>query len=374
MTYESGKRRTPKGFTLVELLVVIAIIGILVGLLLPAVQAAREAARRMQCSNNLKQFGLAIHNYESATKFVPPRRGGSNADINTDPPRVKANYLRLSAFIAFLPYIEQGPLFQQIQAGGTSPNGAVVFPPGGPAAWYGGTVGTTNFVPWSTQISTVLCPSDNPVIGGANAKNSYAFSLGDTMLNHNSNTVVIRGAFTSPQVFRKFGAFADGLSNSIAMSERIWSGNFGLQNSPTIDVRRGTAVNASVNTFPGACLTTAAGNFYLPTVQVKGRFGALWTDGQAERVGFTTILGPNKPSCVNDANVNADSNGGILNASSYHTGGVNVVLMDGSVQFVSSNIDTGNTALAPVTAGPSPYGVWGALGSIDGGEPNASIN
>jgi prepilin-type processing-associated H-X9-DG protein len=185
---------------------------------------------------------------------------------------------------------------------------------------------------------------------------------------------VIRGAFTSPQVFRKFGAFADGLSNSIAMSERIWSGNFGLQNSPTIDVRRGTAVNASVNTFPGACLTTAAGNFYLPTVQVKGRFGALWTDGQAERVGFTTILGPNKPSCVNDANVNADSNGGILNASSYHTGGVNVVLMDGSVQFVSSNIDTGNTALAPVTAGPSPYGVWGALGSIDGGEPNASIN
>jgi prepilin-type processing-associated H-X9-DG protein len=104
-------------------------------------------------------------------------------------------------------------------------------------------------------------------------------------------------------------------------------------------------------------------------VRVKGRFGALWSDGQAERCGFNTVIPPNGPSCVNDANVNADSNGGLLTAGSRHPGGVNSVFADGSVHFINSNIDSGNKALPPVSPGnESPYGVWGALGTIDGGD------
>jgi prepilin-type processing-associated H-X9-DG protein len=96
----------------------------------------------------------------------------------------------------------------------------------------------------------------------------------------------------------------------------------------------------------------------------------MW-DGQVERVGFTTILGPNKPSCDSDANGNADSLQAMITPSSFHTGGVQVLLCDGAVKFVSDNIDTGNLAAAPYFAngsGLSPYGIWGGLGTKAGGE------
>jgi prepilin-type processing-associated H-X9-DG protein len=119
---------------------------------------------------------------------------------------------------------------------------------------------------------------------------------------------------------------------------------------------------------PGSCYASATGKRFVG-VQIKARFGALWADGQAERVGFTTILPPNAPSCVYDANGNADSQGGVLSAGSYHPGGVMGLMADGSCRFLSETINTGNLATAWVAAGPSPYGVWGAMGSIDGGEP-----
>ena len=100
-----------RGFTLVELLVVIAIIGILVALLLPAVQAAREAARRMQCTNNHKQLGLAVHNYHDTYKSLPARAGGTQGPTNLD------NQGWLSAWIVLLPFYEQAPMYEQITAG-----------------------------------------------------------------------------------------------------------------------------------------------------------------------------------------------------------------------------------------------------------------
>src|SRR3954471_12289182 len=109
-------RRISRAFTLVELLVVIAIIGVLVSLLLPAVQAAREAARRTQCSNGLKQFGLALHNYADVFKRFPPRRGGSTGAGSSDSARLTGNWDRLSAFVPLLPFIEQKPLADAIAA------------------------------------------------------------------------------------------------------------------------------------------------------------------------------------------------------------------------------------------------------------------
>lgn len=354
---------TRPGFTLVELLVVIAIIGILVGLLLPAVQAAREAARRMQCSNNLKQFGIALHNYANTYNNFPPRRGGSAGGGNGA--RFDGNYDRKSAFIALLGFIEQQPMADMVAQGGVvDTNGNTIWP-SGPAGWYG----NPNWLPWKTQISTVLCPSDTNPGGGDQANNSYAFSLGDSVINHNGSTVITRGIFGGSQACKGFRDLTDGTSNTIAMSERAWGGDFGWRSANGEFIKGLTAQQPTVSTSPVSCLSLATGNQVF-NVQIKSRFGQVWSDGQAERVGFNTVLAPNQLSCVNDTNGNADSNGGVLNASSNHTSGVNAVFGDGRVQFVSETIDTGNTALPPVNSGYSPYGVWGAMGSTSGGEVN----
>jgi len=359
------QRTSRAAFTLVELLVVIAIIGVLVALLMPAVQAAREAARRSQCSNGLKQFGLALHQYADIYKRFPPRRGGSTG--SGDAARLSGNFDRLSPFVPLLPFIEQKPLFDTISAGGVF--SGTTFPAGGPAAWYPGTGPV--YPPWMTQVQLLLCPSDKVPMPNSNqhGRNSFAFSLGDTIINHNSNSKLMRGIFGS-QLCKGFNDITDGSSNTIAMSERTWGSDQGITTASGHDVRVATAVGVStINTNPGSCYAQARGTEF-NGVQVKARFGALWTDGQAERVGFTTVLPPNAPSCVNDTNVNADSNGGVLNPSSYHPGGVNGLFADGSVRFVSQNINCGNTAAPPVTGtAKSPYGVWGALGSTEGREP-----
>ena len=130
----SNRRRA---FTLVELLVVIAIIGILIALLLPAVQAAREAARRSQCSNNLKQLGLALHNYHDTFKAQPPRQGGPlwSGGSLTNPPRH-------SAFVNLLPFIEQDARYSQIMTSQLN-------------AWSGGA--DSGYV---GEIAPFICPSD----------------------------------------------------------------------------------------------------------------------------------------------------------------------------------------------------------------------
>src|SRR5262245_58773919 len=237
-----------RGFTLVELLVVIAIIGVLVALLLPAVQAAREAARRTQCANSLKQLGIGLQNYHDVYRVFPPRRGGSNStNIANDPNRVACNYDRLSAFIALQPFIEQKPLADQIAAGGNI--SGTNYPAGGPAAWHG-----ASYTPWGAQIPMLLCPSGTiNKTRNTFGKNSYAFSLGDLVTTHNSPTAMARGIFGGSMRPVGLQNITDGSSNTVAVSERCWGNDLGATTANNNDVRTVTVMSvSSVSTNPGS--------------------------------------------------------------------------------------------------------------------------
>ncbi|MCA8992725.1 MAG: DUF1559 domain-containing protein [Planctomycetaceae bacterium] len=352
--------RSRKGFTLIELLVVIAIIAVLIALLLPAVQQAREAARRSQCKNNLKQLGLAIHNYHDVYKTVPMASGRDGGPGGR----------RQSGFVGMLPYIDQAPLYNLIANGGTraSVNGSTN---------YNG----FSFVPWDnnhkavvTQIPMLLCPSDSDTTAqNPRKKANYAFSRGDTCWDHSPNWNGnggrgIRGFFVGGHNngnggTRRFRDVTDGLSNTIAMSEKVKAKNGSIYVRDGV-IARGPAQSSYRNN-PAICLSQvdAQGRY---TVGVGRWAGTRWMDGAPSFTGITTILGPNKPSCTDPG---GDQRDGVHEPSSRHVGGVQVLMGDGAVRFISENIDSGNPASANVISGPSPFGVWGALGSVQGGEP-----
>jgi prepilin-type N-terminal cleavage/methylation domain-containing protein len=360
-----------RGFTLIELLVVIAIIAVLIALLLPAVQQAREAARRTQCRNNLKQLGLALHNYHDVFNLFVYGKGGTNGGGNTARP--DGNYNRLSGMIGLLPYMDQAPYYNLIQAGGTAQNnftgGPFDVPPGGAAPWSG-------WVVWNNPIPGLRCPTD-PGFNTARGISNYAFCRGDSYMV-NPPTGNNRDANNQSGLFARDRCYGvrdilDGTSNTIAFSERV-AANFGRGGKASPDIRESTLTNVTgIATSAGACLAAAnairAGNRYTTWTDVKGKFSSIWQDGQPENTAFFTVLGPNQPSCTIDANNNADAAHAILSASSHHTGGVHCLMADGAVRFVSDSIDTGNLGVAVTTVGgASPYGVWGALGTKAGGE------
>jgi prepilin-type N-terminal cleavage/methylation domain-containing protein len=349
----STSPRFRNGFTLVELLVVIAIVGVLVALLLPAVQAARESARRSSCSSNLRQLGLALHNYEGTWRAFPPQKGGSNC---TWPSTPDCNYERRSGFVALSSFLEQGTVYEGIEAGGGTPNQI----PGGGAPW-------ASWSKWDVQLPTLLCPSDTGVRSSRGNLN-FAFCIGDKVVDNLWSNSNHRGMFT----YRNSVTMAhitDGTSNTIAMSERARA-NVGVHSANGDRTITSTVMSVtSIAANPGQCLTrmTVDGGIVLGT-QVKGRFGSIWTDGQTEIVAFNTVLPPNSPSCIGDSDPNADGASGVHSAGSFHPRGVDGLMADGSVRFFNQNIDTGNLGKQSPIAGPSPYGVWGALGTREGRE------
>jgi prepilin-type N-terminal cleavage/methylation domain-containing protein/prepilin-type processing-associated H-X9-DG protein len=340
------------GFTLVELLVVIAIIGILVGLLLPAVQAAREAARRMQCSNNLKQFGLATLNYESTYKRFPAANGGSGCRNSAVCATNTTGRARISGFVFLMPFMEQGNFYQQYDTNQS-------------AAWSGNAY-------WTNQIPALLCPSDIQFRPLANmAITNYNLCGGDAVtlvcsVDENGdgrNCKNPRGIF-GEYSYATMGSITDGTSNTITLSEHT---------TPAGPLSLGRAANTGggPTSTPAACRAQFVnGQYTVPVNTDVGSRGGRWSDGAALFTRFTTILPPNSPSCME---ANNHWLGGMYSAASQHTGGVQVAYADGSVHFISQNIDAGNQGLPQNVSGISPYGVWGALGTKSAGEVSTSI-
>ena len=368
------KKPSRKAFTLIELLVVIAIIAVLIALLLPAVQQAREAARRTQCKNNFKQYGLALHNYHDVFLTMPGGTNGSGCPTSSICPTLTTGRSRISAFVPLLPYLDQQNLYNLYSSAPSAPWSQSSFP-GGVHPY------------WQTRIALLSCPTDINKILDASSGNhdisssNYLFCGGDNAqqmasndLTTGSNTVLpirecrsIRGMFGLASVCR-IGDITDGTSNTIAMSEHV---------TPETNTSLGYVYDDGVSGAGAPSLCAAVYNrstrMYNGNQEEgdDGWQGARWCDGAALFTRFNTILPPNSPSCLEL--LDNEWSGGIFSASSRHAGGVNVLMADGSVRFASENIDAGNPGALPVISGVSPYGVWGALGTKNAGEVNGQF-
>ncbi len=348
-----GRPQSTRAFTLVELLVVIAIIGILVALLLPAIQAAREAARRSQCANNLKQLGLALHSHHDVHQYFPALNESNGGTRNTNP---QGNEGRNTGLMHILPYIEQAAVYDTLASPGNY--GGIDILPWGPVR------DRTYYPPYVTNIPTFVCPS-NPrppqALWGIQSPRNYAVSLADSINNIHSRTAN-RGVFARESKI-DMRNITDGTSNTVLMAERAFGVHVNRRST------RGFFANnvGGLNSQPIVCLATAREGNYVAgqSVQSDRAVGVQWFEGYPAFTGFQTILPPNSPSCAAD---NWGDSWGVFSASSYHSGGVQVLLADGAVRFLTDSIDTGNLAAPEPSGERSPYGVWGALGSVAGGE------
>lgn len=289
------------GFTLIELLVVIAIIGILIGVLLPAVQAVREAARRMQCSNNLKQIGLAIQNYESVYKKLPSARTGS--------PHL------WSASAQLLPYIEGSNLFAQID-------------------FRRGSLDPVNAAAVRAAIPMYLCPSDAGLerLHADYGANNYCANAGTGLQNGGSfrpedGPQQIDGVFFDRSATR-FASVTDGLSNTVAYGE--------TKRGSGIDSTGPVPANLVMQYGQGPSLTPVTDAFCQSSITLwVGQRGREWARGSFIFSAYNHFYAPNHQSydCLS-GNVS-----GRISARSYHRGGVQAAFLDGHVAFHGDSID-----------------------------------
>ncbi len=337
------KRR--KGFTLIELLVVIAIIAVLISLLLPAVQQAREAARRTQCANNLKQMGIALHNYASSFDVFPFGKGASYTKIPGTPV-----YPRWSTHSQLLMFIEQGNLFNSINFN---------LPPETP-----GMAGAVPFMPpyqnpnrenmtaSQLRVGLFLCPSDIAPIGTWPGANNYlgnqytwACDLSETNLSSIAPGELPHGIFYDLSSV-SYKDVLDGTSNTVFFSEKR-RGN-GLPN-PKTDM----FVTVNQSSLNATYLDCKQINI-LAAPPLTSRQGMTWVMGEMCCTTYNHVLTPNAFSCAGLGFPGSMANMSMaIPPSSMHPGGVNVMLGDGSVRFVKDSIS---------------LLTWRAIGSRDGSE------
>lgn len=324
--------RKRSGFTLIELLVVIAIIAVLIALLLPAIQMAREAARRTQCQSNLKQLGLALQNYIDSYSVFPM------GDVQEDPSTSFGTKF-FSAFSLMLPFLEATTAYEQInfEVGGTRPAPSVVQP--------------ENSTIRGTTLAMFLCPSDNmqamaTVGGGTN----YNVNRGATVVffPHPANAALgnPNGLFWWNSRIG-IGDVIDGTSQTAAFSERlIADGNNGLV-TPRTDIFTDSSTPLTLDEAVAAC---DAIDMWDLSHQFPLYMGAPWLHGQH---AYQHVGSPNTRSCGWRDVLRAS-----MVATSQHPGGVHVTMSDGSVHFISDSID---------------IQIWRALGTRAGQETGVSF-
>jgi prepilin-type N-terminal cleavage/methylation domain-containing protein len=331
-----SRPRSVRGFTLIELLVVIAIIAILIALLLPAVQQARESARRTQCRNHLKQFGLAMHNYESTNRCFQ-RANYSSVTTST------TGWQGFAGHVMLLPYFDQAPLYNRIDF---------------TQSFWGGANATLK----ATVIPGFLCPSDfgwkhgtygndpGTTDGGGN---NYSVSGGPSLLMLGVTGGGVGGSPGTPIAFSdqigvcnlfrniKIADIVDGTSNTIAASENIIGDGNGSVFTIGDVIRGATFASGFPNTFASVTDLNAFSASCATTTHY-GITGKNWINGMPGQTFFCTLNPPNSPNvdcmeCGGCAWYDARS---VITARSRHTGGVHALLADGAVKFVGNNIDT----------------------------------
>ncbi|NQT40075.1 MAG: DUF1559 domain-containing protein, partial [Planctomycetes bacterium] len=319
---------------------------------------AREAARRSNCSNNLKQLALAVHNYHDSFKAFPPKKCGTSSGGCDN-----CNGQYGSVWMRLLPYYEQQALYDQWSSAQTL--GGTTYPAFGPCPW-----GTGDAYPiYQQQVSALLCPSDPEGANkGATAygRNNYVVSVGDSIrydgsVGHNQSANP-RGVFGNYGTQINFASVRDGLSNTLMMSERVICVD-------TQMVKGGLKHSVGgLETTPSICFDQVdpTDRKRYTAGSVTSWTGTRWAHGSASHVGFNTVLPPNGPSCAGGTNDN--SSHGVYPPTSYHPGGVVAAMADASVRFVSETIESGDPTLPEKAGGASNYGAWGALGTKNGGE------
>ena len=352
-------RRDRRAFTLIELLVVIAIIAVLIALLLPAVQAAREAARRAQCTNNLKQIGLALHNYHSVHDTFPLGASSGMYDLSRNY-NVKQN---MSTHALMLPFLEQKNVYDSINFSFGCEDAL------GTWAYVVNATGT------NAQINGFICPSDpnggKPDHNNTTNTNNYYASVGttmnfsaitDAMLNTKSLVWPSTGLFTFHTSYG-LAACTDGSSNTIAFSEAV-VGNQQLQFGQRhigFNSVGGLVPSLLFNAFDNPVLANAGLQACSNVWSTRGggnldtQRGENWAHGCLAMTMFNTVATPNlyQDDWTHCSAIGSTARSALSNSDSYHPGGVNSLMADGSVRFFKDTIN---------------QRVWWSIGTRNGGE------